>query len=199
VAAMRHVVGVAPPKDQQKGKAKVPALKPRFVMILAYTRVHAPRRRDALASSTKHIVQGTAIAISIAQGAGRGVTAERKTAFTVTVSVASLTGSAILSCILEVKTSKYDLGVFLKEAAEEGDLITEYIGELISEPTFDARGQLSKHRGRSYVYGLDALLNIDSTYAGNEARFINHAPKKTANCQARIFLVNGDRRIGIYA
>lgn len=100
---------------------------------------------------------------------------------------------------LEVKKGKHGLGVFLKEAAEEGDLIAEYVGELIYEPTFDSRGQLSEHRGRSYVYGLNASLNIDSTYAGNEARFINHAPANTANCQVGIFLVNGDHRIGIYA
>ncbi|OSX63734.1 hypothetical protein POSPLADRAFT_1045952 [Postia placenta MAD-698-R-SB12] len=179
VAAMRNVVGVAPLEDQRNGKARMSALQLKFVAILAYTRVHAPRRHDALASSTKHIVQGTAAATSVVKGAGRGVPATRKAVSQVTVLVAVRTGSATLSCA--------------RRAPEE------YVGELIYEPTFDSRGQLSEHRGRSYVYGLNGSLNIDSTYAGNEARFINHAPANTANCQVGIFLVNGDHRIGIYA
>ncbi|OCH87565.1 SET domain-containing protein [Obba rivulosa] len=113
---------------------------------------------------------------------------------------------------IEVKSSANGLGAFLLEGAEKGDLVIEYVGELIYEPTFDARGFfdrclltfemhsiLSTHRGRSYVYGLDHELNVDSTFAGNESRFINHAPGKKANCAVSIKLVNGDHRIGVYA
>ena len=31
------------------------------------------------------------------------------------------------------------------------------------------------------MYGLDQSFSIDGTYAGNETRFINHAPKQKAN------------------
>ncbi|EED84370.1 predicted protein [Postia placenta Mad-698-R] len=95
---MRNVVGVAPLEDQRNGKARVSALQLKFVTTLAYTRVHAPRRHDALASSTKHIVQGTAAATSVVKGAGRGVPATRKAVSQVTVLVAVRTGSATLSC-----------------------------------------------------------------------------------------------------
>ncbi|KAI0945126.1 hypothetical protein AcV7_001749 [Taiwanofungus camphoratus] len=100
---------------------------------------------------------------------------------------------------VEVKRSDFGLGLFLKQTAKEGDLIAEYVGELIYEATFDTRGQLSTHRGRSYVYGMNASLSNDSTYVGNEARFINHAPQGKANCTVNICLVNGDHRIGVYA
>ncbi|KAL6299334.1 hypothetical protein BKA93DRAFT_742494 [Sparassis latifolia] len=107
----------------------------------------------------------------------------------------------------EVKHSDFGLGVFLMQSAKEGDLIAEYIGELIYEATFDSRGynshnsslQLSNHRGRSYVFGIDPSLSNDSTYAGNTTRFINHAPEKKANCIVGIRIVHGDHRIGIYA
>ena len=40
---------------------------------------------------------------------------------------------------------------------------------------------LAGHVGRSYVFGLNAQMSVDSTHAGNPARFINHAPYKRAN------------------
>ncbi|KAH9943538.1 hypothetical protein B0H21DRAFT_695633 [Amylocystis lapponica] len=102
---------------------------------------------------------------------------------------------------VEVKRSNHGLGVFLTEAVREGDLITEYVGELIYEATFETRGQLSNHRGRSYVYGLNASMSNDGTYVGNESRFLNH--KEKANCSVSsactLYLVNGDHRIGVYA
>ncbi|KAH9932330.1 uncharacterized protein B0H18DRAFT_1208615 [Fomitopsis serialis] len=69
---------------------------------------------------------------------------------------------------LEVRRSEFGMGVFLAEAAREGDLIAEYTGELIYEATFDTRGDLAKHRGRDYVYNLNESFSVDGTYAGNE-------------------------------
>jgi hypothetical protein len=56
-----------------------------------------------------------------------------------------------------------------------------------------------KHRGRNYVFALNSTVSIDSSYAGNETRFINHVPKAMANSCPRVRLVNGEHRIGIYA
>lgn len=39
-------------------------------------------------------------------------------------------------------------------------------------------------RSRNYIFSLNDLLCLDATAAGNEARFINHADIKDANCQA---------------
>ncbi|KZT66622.1 SET domain-containing protein [Daedalea quercina L-15889] len=100
---------------------------------------------------------------------------------------------------LEVRRTEFGMGVFLTETAREGDLIAEYAGELIYEPTFQTRSDLTTHRGRNYVYDLDLSMLVDGTYAGNETRFINHAPTKKANGRVNIFLVNGDHRIGVFA
>ena len=117
------------------------------------------------------------------------------------------------------------MGLFLAEAANEGDLIIgtspchpllhtrpillinllhiEYVGELIYEATFQTRrsvlesispsvhverspfvrSELSQHLGRSYVFGLNDQMSVDSTRAGNPARFINHAPSRRANVE----------------
>lgn len=100
---------------------------------------------------------------------------------------------------LTVKASRsgYGLGAFLMEPAKCGDLIGEYIGEIIFEPTAESRADIAEHRGRNYVYGLGEE-SLDSSYVGNETRYINHSTTH-ANCKAPRLLVNGEYRIGIYA
>ncbi|KAF8558004.1 SET domain-containing protein [Imleria badia] len=103
---------------------------------------------------------------------------------------------------LEVKRSSWGLGTFLAEAAKAGDLITEYVGEIIYEPTVESRADLATHRNRCYVFGLSKTFSLDATYAGNISRFIDHSDagrSKRENSQARVQLVNGDHRIGIFA
>jgi len=85
------------------------------------------------------------------------------------------------------------------ESAKEGDLIAEYVGELIHEPTTCSRQPVSIHLRRNYLFQLNLDLTIDSLYAGNDARFINHASDEHANARAKVLLVNGEHRIGIYA
>lgn len=43
---------------------------------------------------------------------------------------------------------------------------------------------VAKYLGRNYFYRLNETLNIDASRVGNEARFINHAPSRLANCNA---------------
>ncbi|KAG2157297.1 hypothetical protein DEU56DRAFT_763960 [Suillus clintonianus] len=106
---------------------------------------------------------------------------------------------------LEVKESRWGAGVFLLEPAKQGDLIEEYVGELIYEMTFDSRGEVADHLGRSYVFGLNKTLSLDSSRTGNVSRFINHSGVSDAssetqyNCRAFARLVNGEHRIGIFA
>lgn len=38
------------------------------------------------------------------------------------------------------------------------------------------------HRGRQYIFELNPYVSVDATFAGNEARFINHST--TPNCHA---------------
>jgi len=101
---------------------------------------------------------------------------------------------------LSVKASRsnYGLGAFLDESARHGDLIGEYVGEIIYEPTVQSREDVAQHRRRNYVFELNETFSLDSSNVGNETRFINHS-STNANCKALVILVNGEHRIGVYA
>ncbi|KAJ6465402.1 hypothetical protein C8R45DRAFT_839883 [Mycena sanguinolenta] len=98
----------------------------------------------------------------------------------------------------KVAPGLWGLGLFMAEAAAIDDLIIEYVGELIFEATTDSREPVSEHRGRNYLFELNPTLSIDGTYAANDARYINHDGERP-NCCAKVRMVNGEHRIGIYA
>ena len=41
---------------------------------------------------------------------------------------------------------------------------------------------LATHRRRNYLFSLGTDLSLDSTHAGNDTRYINHAETEKANC-----------------
>ncbi|PFH51358.1 hypothetical protein AMATHDRAFT_142730 [Amanita thiersii Skay4041] len=97
-----------------------------------------------------------------------------------------------------VQKTKWGYGLYLEEPVKRKELIAEYIGELIYTPTAMSRGLLAHHRGRNYLFTLNDTVSIDSTYAGNTTRYINHS-EDNPNCLAKILIVNGEHRIGIFA
>ncbi|KAH0587994.1 hypothetical protein H2248_006737 [Termitomyces sp. 'cryptogamus'] len=97
----------------------------------------------------------------------------------------------------QVRQSKWGLGLYIDEEAQEDDFILEYTGEIVYEITSLCRDFVSRHRKRCYLYTLNPTHTIDSTKAGNESRFINH--DSNPNCYGKIKLVNGEHRIGIFA
>ncbi|KAJ6562723.1 hypothetical protein DFH09DRAFT_1478716 [Mycena vulgaris] len=97
-----------------------------------------------------------------------------------------------------VAPAAWGMGLFMAEAADVDQLIIEYVGELIYDPTTDSREPIAVHRGRNYLFELNSTLSVDGTYAGNAARYINH-DARAPNCRARVRMVNGEHRIGIYA
>ncbi|KDQ10517.1 hypothetical protein BOTBODRAFT_58057 [Botryobasidium botryosum FD-172 SS1] len=92
-----------------------------------------------------------------------------------------------------VAEGKYGWGLFATQDIKEGDIIGEYVGEVIGEEETGRRALLAKHTRLNYLFGLGDLYSIDSAHIGNETRFINHAKK--GNCTADIKHVGGDRRI----
>ncbi|KAJ6479302.1 hypothetical protein C8R47DRAFT_983573 [Mycena vitilis] len=105
----------------------------------------------------------------------------------------------------KVAPARWGMGLFIAETAAVGHLIIEYVGELVYDPTTLSREPIAQHRGRNYVFELNNTMSIDSTYVGNDARYINHGAQNS-NCAAkgtssavRFCLVNGEHRIGIYA
>lgn len=99
---------------------------------------------------------------------------------------------------LQVATSEiHGWGVFADESCQKGDFITEYKGEIISVEESHRRAKVYVKRNCTYMFSLNAEYVLDATNYGNKIRFINflHQP----NCSAKILMVNGDHRIGIYA
>jgi len=95
---------------------------------------------------------------------------------------------------------------------ETGRCIGDYVGELVGEEgvAFDRLFSLlesdfhkiydyriRKFLHRNYAFGLTQMFSLDSYLLGNETRYLNHS--KNANCTAKVRVVNGDLRIGIYA
>ncbi|KJA17890.1 hypothetical protein HYPSUDRAFT_45906 [Hypholoma sublateritium FD-334 SS-4] len=98
----------------------------------------------------------------------------------------------------EVRESKWGLGLFIVEPCAKNELIAEYVGELIYNPTVRSRAGVSTHKARSYIFDLNRRIAIDGAHAGNVTRYINH-DSEHANCNTAVCWVNGDHRIAVCA
>ncbi|KDN46553.1 hypothetical protein RSAG8_04206, partial [Rhizoctonia solani AG-8 WAC10335] len=93
----------------------------------------------------------------------------------------------------------HDWGLYAAEAIPAGDMVIEYVGEVIRQQVADKREKYYEKTGigSSYLFRVDDDSVVDATKKGNLGRLINHccAP----NCTAKIITINGEKKIVIYA
>uniref|UniRef100_A0A060T0W6 Histone-lysine N-methyltransferase, H3 lysine-4 specific n=1 Tax=Blastobotrys adeninivorans TaxID=409370 RepID=A0A060T0W6_BLAAD len=97
------------------------------------------------------------------------------------------------------RSSIHNWGLYAVSPIAAGEMIIEYVGQIIRSELSDIRERqyLRSGIGSSYLFRVDDDTVIDATKRGGIARFINHCC--TPSCTAKIIKVEGQKRIVIYA
>ncbi|KAK6977468.1 SET domain-protein, partial [Favolaschia claudopus] len=93
----------------------------------------------------------------------------------------------------------HDWGLYAMEKISRGEMVIEYVGEIIRAQVAEKREKLYERQGigSSYLFRIDEDLVVDATKKGNLGRLINHSCDP--NCTAKIITINGEKKIVIYA
>jgi histone-lysine N-methyltransferase SETD2 len=91
------------------------------------------------------------------------------------------------------------LGLVALETIPAGDLVLEYVGEVVHQGEVNNRHTRRKRKTGTYtmVLGGTPRMFIDAYSFGNESRFINHSCDP--NCEMQKWSAGGQERIGIYS
>ncbi|KAF7329809.1 hypothetical protein MKEN_00244200 [Mycena kentingensis (nom. inval.)] len=93
----------------------------------------------------------------------------------------------------------HDWGLYAMEKISRGEMVIEYVGEIIRAQVAEKREKAYERQGigSSYLFRIDEDLVVDATKKGNLGRLINHSCDP--NCTAKIITINGEKKIVIYA
>ncbi|EDQ87845.1 uncharacterized protein MONBRDRAFT_33094 [Monosiga brevicollis MX1] len=101
--------------------------------------------------------------------------------------------------LIPFKTEHRGWGLRLGQDVEEGDLVIEYVGEVIDGAECRRRIDQYEERNTSsfYILSLGSDTFVDAREKANMARFINHSCDP--NCVTQKWNVLGETRVGIFA
>jgi len=94
-------------------------------------------------------------------------------------------------------TEKKGWGVKTNRFIQPGELVIEYVGEVIDKKTWEARKKKMTRYDHMYFMALNQSEIVDASRKGNLARFINHACDP--NLQVEKWYVHRIPRLGLFA